>query len=288
MSSPAPTTKELLNRLASWKPSVRESAIEQAKQLEPDALLALMQQGRRRLQRRQRFRWLIFGIYFFGGIIAAHILGREGLLIGKYIDRLVPFIIVFNIVALEMSHLNSSLIEVLEDVSEVVFIPHLVLLLSGNGYAFSRQVQQVQTTLTHIMLHLNREQADALTLSERQTLLKPLRQSLSADKRGKVLVGYVVAMLKALEQIGDQREAGLVEQLAAIPIRTDTDRQIQQAAIECLPYLQIRAEEQRLQTTLLRPTATAASDTGNDLLRAAVPATSAAPPEQLLRATRQE
>ena len=207
MSSPAPTTKELLNRLASWNASVRQEAIEASRQLEPDALLDLIQ--------------------------------------------------------------------------------HLLTLLASCWNIDSHDYQKAQAALERLLPRMSRGQLDALTPLQRQTLLKPLVQSLKYNNRGTQTIVYRVRIiLRALEHIGGLRELPLVEQLAAIPIRTHMDQQLQQAAMECLPYLQIRAEEQRQQTTLLRPSA--ASVTGDELLRATLPATPIMPDEQLLRATRQE
>lgn len=286
MSSPAPTTKELLNRLASWKPSVRESAIEQAKQLEPDALLDLMQQGRKRLQRRRSHRWLFFLIYMFGGVIAAGFMGHDAFHRWKLIDRFIMPVVVWGLLFTGAPNLKASLVSVFEDMQDAAFVPHLLTLLASYGFA---DASKAQTALERLLPGMSRGQLDALTPLQRQAFLKPLVQSLKYSNRGKESeIHHTETILWTLEQIGGKREVGLVEQLAAIPIRTDMDRRIQQAAAECLPCLQIRAEEQRLQTTLLRASATAIGDTGNDLLRATVPALSTAPQEELLRATRRE
>lgn len=79
----------------------------------------------------------------------------------------------------------------------------------------------------------------------------------------------VVAVLKALQQIGDARAIPSVEKLCVAPrpvgylvggldawlkVGMGAElRKITEAAEECLPYLRTRAEQERLRNTLLRP-----------------------------------
>ncbi|HZT41720.1 MAG TPA: HEAT repeat domain-containing protein [Chthonomonadaceae bacterium] len=124
-------------------------------------------------------------------------------------------------------------------------------------------------------------------------LLKELLPSLRADDAPYFLPGHhmallkllgnkdstlVLVVLKALEQIGDERALVPVERLAA---KTKYPA-VQQAAQECLPYLQTRAQEKERALTLLRP-----SDAGpipETLLRPTSSATDNMQ-EQLLRPT---
>ncbi len=87
-----------------------------------------------------------------------------------------------------------------------------------------------------------------------------------------------IAILKALEQIGDEKAVPHVEKLA----RTARNPQVRFAAQECLPYVQQRAEHARVEQTLLR--AGTQPDALDTLLR---PVVSSAPtePQQLLRAS---
>jgi len=98
-------------------------------------------------------------------------------------------------------------------------------------------------------------------------------------------VGLTLAVLKALEQIGDKRELPLVERLAAGGGLAKREERVRQAAQECLPYLQQRVLGMEANQTLLRASdRLEASDT---LLRAAQNST-ATSAEQLLRAGSQE
>ena len=109
-----------------------------------------------------------------------------------------------------------------------------------------------------------------------------------------------LAVLKALEQIGDESALPTVQKLAnmrrEIPIlREDILKlfspnlnkiaaQVKQQANQCLPYLTERANEQRQAQTLLRGAATDAPS-ANVLLRPATGETDPQPAEQLLRPT---
>jgi HEAT repeat protein len=96
----------------------------------------------------------------------------------------------------------------------------------------------------------------------------------------------IIAILKAFEQIGDERALPEVEWLAMENADLDSDvpPEVRRAAQECLPFLQLRAEQAEQARTLLRastPTDAAAPDT---LLRPAQARADDTLPEQLLRA----
>ncbi len=104
----------------------------------------------------------------------------------------------------------------------------------------------------------------------------------------------MVAVLKALQQIGDARAIPAVEKLRTMPrpmnaIAHYADlwfragmgselRKVTDAAEECLPYLRMRAEQERLRSTLLRPAER--PDNDKDILLR--PLTTAAPQNDTL------
>lgn len=98
-------------------------------------------------------------------------------------------------------------------------------------------------------------------------------------------VRFRIAILKAYEQIGDDRALPIVEQLANGETKTQAEWRIKQVARECLPYLQQRLAQQTASETLLR--ASQRSSVGADVLvRPAAPLNAA--PDQLLRAIKAE
>jgi HEAT repeat protein len=72
-------------------------------------------------------------------------------------------------------------------------------------------------------------------------------------------VGIRVSIVQALEVIGDDQALTIVTRLADSNARTAGEKLIREAALECLPLLKSRLEEQRTSATLLR-----ASDSGSD------------------------
>jgi hypothetical protein len=113
------------------------------------------------------------------------------------------------------------------------------------------------------------QSSDASRLSDRQRdCLYALLESSDTE--------LVLAILKALEQIGDDRAVLYVE---ALTVSRDTA--IREAAVACLPFLKARAEQQRLSQTLLR--ASRAADTTPELLLRPARGTGETDPQQLLR-----
>jgi hypothetical protein len=88
-----------------------------------------------------------------------------------------------------------------------------------------------------------------------------------------------IAALRALEQVGDETALPVVEKLA----KSAGDTQVRFAAQECLPFLQQRADQVRVEQTLLR--ASGPGSSADVLLRPASNGAEAAP-QQLLRASR--
>lgn len=70
---------------------------------------------------------------------------------------------------------------------------------------------------------------------------------------------FVVAVLKALEQIGDDTHLETVERLATQEAKNPFDEKVRDCAIVCLPYLRQRAENAVMAKILLRASAPDAS-----------------------------
>ncbi|HLK56913.1 MAG TPA: hypothetical protein VKU00_10125 [Chthonomonadaceae bacterium] len=84
------------------------------------------------------------------------------------------------------------------------------------------------------------------------------------SRRKEIHARLQVAILKAFEQVGDSKALPVVAALA----ESAAHPQVRAAAVECLPFLQMRQEQERASQTLLR--ASSASATEPDmLLRAA-------------------
>jgi hypothetical protein len=92
----------------------------------------------------------------------------------------------------------------------------------------------------------------------------------------------ILAILPALEQIGDDQAIPYVERLIPGPVWLADSRNIEQAAQKCLLSLQERSKERQARQALLR--ATIASALPSDALLRPAQEVSAMEPQQLLRA----
>ena len=155
----------------------------------------------------------------------------------------------------------------------------LIEVYASTGFAHSPQIKmalirllpRLQAVDIYMLTPTNLNQLYRILYNENYYL----SNSPAADPR------FVIAILRALEQIGDKQALPRVERMA----RTARNLQVRAAAQECLPYLTVRAEQTRVEQTLLRASASTASP--DMLLR---PTVAAAPtePQQLLRASHME
>ena len=91
-----------------------------------------------------------------------------------------------------------------------------------------------------------------------------------------------IAVLKALEQIGDQRAIPVVQNLTL-----SSHKAVRDQANQCLPFLTERARRAKESATLLRGASSPGMTAGKgELLRPALQQADATPPEELLRPTR--
>ncbi len=128
--------------------------------------------------------------------------------------------------------------------------------------------------LSGLLPRFRASDAKILTDAQHNALLRTLtRNDGSPD--------FFVAALKALEQIGDARALPVVESLAIGRGATIDPHRVQAAAQDCLPFLQIRCDQQRASQTLLR--ASSATATATDTLLRPAQNAGTTNPSQLLR-----
>ena len=131
--------------------------------------------------------------------------------------------------------------------------------------------------LTHLLPRLNASHAHLLYDGQRQSLYRRLKKSIAVQN-----IGFSLEVLKALEQIGDMSAVPYVEKLAENIAISHNESRLREAAIQCLPFLKIRAECTHNTQTLLR--ASSAELTPQEMLLRPVYNITEAFPEQLLRA----
>jgi HEAT repeat protein len=122
--------------------------------------------------------------------------------------------------------------------------------------------------------------ADASLLSsEQQGVLRGMlhRRHVEAEP------GLQIAILKAYEQMGDERALPAVNALATMRSNTKNRQRVRVAAEECLPFLQQRRQRQVSSQTLLRPTQLNTPEPPREVLLRAAHDPSASNPAELLR-----
>lgn len=142
--------------------------------------------------------------------------------------------------------------------------------------------EMLRDALTTLLPQMKASDAALLTARQRGYLLKSLRVNAGIAFHAERRDRFCLAILKALEQIGDEQAVSVVETIAATRPRTRRQQRIKQAAIDCLPALRQNSGTARAAQTLLR--ASQPENTApNTLLRPAA-ATPETAPNELLRA----
>ncbi|HLK56572.1 MAG TPA: hypothetical protein VKU00_08410 [Chthonomonadaceae bacterium] len=133
-----------------------------------------------------------------------------------------------------------------------------------------------KVALTRLLPKLRASDARLLNAHQRGCLHRMLKMSNAVRDRDLLL-----AILKALQQVGDAMSVPYVQRLANSITLIPSQKQIRQVAEECLPWLTDRAAQKRASDTLLRAAASDPEDTAV-LLRPV--GHSPTEPQQLLRA----
>jgi HEAT repeat protein len=139
-----------------------------------------------------------------------------------------------------------------------------------------RRVQDMAArALVRLLPRLRASDARLLSPTQRGCLYRVL--SMRHVGRDSTLV---LAILQALQQVGDEAAIPYVQRLARSTTFGPTQRKVRQAAEECLPYLRNSADMQRASQTLLR--ASAQENVASDaLLRPAYTNTTTEPAEMV-------
>jgi hypothetical protein len=101
--------------------------------------------------------------------------------------------------------------------------------------------------LTQLLPRLHATDAALLNPAQRAALYRTLTMT-NAGAHSK----FLVALLKALEQVGDQAAIPSVENLLKSQPVTSQQKKVHEAARDCLPYLQEQARQDQYSQTLLR------------------------------------
>ncbi|HZT43288.1 MAG TPA: hypothetical protein VFA07_14050, partial [Chthonomonadaceae bacterium] len=131
----------------------------------------------------------------------------------------------------------------------------------------------VAEALTGLLPHLHASDAGLLTHSQRSRLYRVLQKCSEPSRfiprwlraqQSTTRAELANAILKAMEQVGDEKALPYVERLAACPAYSPAMERVRNAARDCLPFLQTRIAQVDASQTLLRPSAV--EETPNHLL----------------------
>ncbi len=115
-----------------------------------------------------------------------------------------------------------------------------------------KQVRALYTIVIPLLQQLKASDSYLLTRAHRHHLHAWLRAESQGVRVSEESLKLKLAALKALEQIGNKDSIPVVQRLADMKPRTDLHRQLKEAALECLPYLEARLGIDSAKTTLLR------------------------------------
>jgi hypothetical protein len=127
-------------------------------------------------------------------------------------------------------------------------------------YGDKNTASLARSALTRLLPALRPDQGELLNDDQRAVLGRALFSNDSQQP-------LVLAIVKALEQVGDERDCAAVKRLAGGEGALGKHATVREAAAACLPYVEQRAEQNRAASTLLR----AATSSGGveELLRPA-------------------
>jgi hypothetical protein len=155
--------------------------------------------------------------------------------------------------AVASTRLQRRIAEVLLKYEDVAVVGPLAEMLDRQDAATRKMAEQ---TLIRLLPRLRPTDAGLLNETQRAALYRELsgRNWTSSGRwRNTLNTALLVAILRALEQVGSGEALPHVERLAGGKGQAKRNLEIREAAKACLPFLQERVELERLSRTLLRP-----------------------------------
>ena len=226
-----------------------------------DLILGRLREESAKRKKKQRFVYWGFGIY--GGVILTVLFVWLGIGIGTgrwgefpwQLFQAFSYMGIFGSIG-AASQFQKSATEVIARFDDIRYVPELV-----NALAFSdKHMSDVaRAALTNLLPRLSASDSEILDTEQR----KLLHRWLTIKNKESA---FVQAILKALEQVGDERDLPAVQRMADREATTQREKTLRGAAQQCLPYVEQRAEQNRVANTLLRAATANESDT-QSLLR---------------------
>ena len=168
-----------------------------------------------------------------------------------------------------VSQTQRKAVQALANFDDIRAVPCLIEALDYNDAAMQEVANE---QLPGLLARMQASDADLLTKDHHTILNKVLKTNLPRNKSRKSFMrtaiskrfikailgssrydsGLRMAILQALQQVGDESSLPVVEELAEGNGQAKKSPELQQAAQDCLPFLRQRAEHQQQMQTLLR------------------------------------
>lgn len=256
-----PDLEVLRRRLRHGSRANRAAAEVELAALSVGDLIRLMAIEQRK--RRGRRTALIVGISIYLALVVAMIIVTHKVIMLNYIGSFTGLI--GAAAAFSSSHKSAAMALAKYDAIEGVGA-----LIEALEIPDEKVQEAVRASLAGMLPRLRASNSSSLTPEQRKILCRSLTHA-ARGSRGytrRNALTFVLALLKALEQIGDESFKEPVERLAA-GTGMGRDEAVRAAAQACLPALLQRIENQHLSSDLLRGASPTVDVHSQDLLRAA-------------------
>jgi hypothetical protein len=270
-AEPNAEIQQIIKQLNSRKKEEREEAERRLHKFGPDSVQELLSILALEREKRKKQKKIAIGIVLAYILIMVTIsifahksgpMGSMGSMVGVVAA------------AFAISQAQKSVTLVLAQLEDVRTVGVLAEALE---YRDPRIVQAAKTTLLRLLPQLKASDSGMLNTEQRAALNRALERE-NAD--------LVIAILKALEQVGDSQALPVVQRLADGERWAAASSRIRVAAQECLPALLLRSEEERSRQTLLRASSGAETElTPSDMLLRPASGAGMTAPHELLRST---
>ena len=256
--TPLMSREEAIKGLESKDERVRNASLSALEQQGASAGSIIVERLKTEAAKRKRKRRMV---YWGLGIYAAVVLIATGfwVSIGLTGDRwpefpwqlfqMFSYMGVFGSVT-AATQFQKSAVQLLATFDDSKYIPELV---DAAGSQDKTMAELGSSALAKLLPRLNASDREILDTERRGVLHKALLS-------GSAKPDYRKAILAAMEQVGDERDLPAIKKLAERAGTTAREKEIQEAAKACLPYVELRAEQNRAAHTLLR----AATESGAD------------------------
>ncbi|HSV74291.1 MAG TPA: hypothetical protein VLH79_11080 [Chthonomonadales bacterium] len=247
-------TNDVLEKLGSRKETQRaqaEAVVGGLGAFAPDALMAVLRKEGEQRRRRRKWVWVALAAF----VVLMVVLASVGMAhnIGVF-GGMFSAMCAWAAVSAVQKNAARKLAE-FDDIRSTGF------LLEALEYDDGQLREIAAAKLTVLLPRLKASDAVLLT-EEQRACLNRQTGKVRIDREAPLLL----AMLKALEQVGDERSVPAVRALANRPGNGEVAARVRAAAREALPAVEQSAERWRNATTLLRPASGAAADRAEERL----------------------